>query len=129
VLFILATIIAGLIGGAWLYLAEPWYDDALIRHLATGPIEGPYPAPWRDHTRRVAEIFPLGISGKAAVKFLDRNGFSCAAKGAIQGDGSQLDCVRRTRGFPCSTTFTVKLSLNRIDRLTNSAADSYMACV
>jgi len=108
--------IAGMIGSFMIYVAEPWYERALIAGLGAGvPVDQSY---WqRDHSESVASVFPIHMSRTTATQMLDANGFNCLAQTVA------LNCERKPRAL-CARTYTVQVFFDQADAVIGSKATS-----
>jgi len=121
---LVGAIIASVVG-FWLYLAEPWYDGT----IATRMTGGPYAAPWRDDTWRIADIFPAGMSAAEALALLRRNGFSCNVRNSTTDQDGQLSCARTLKQLICLSRLKIDISLNAANTIADRTANSYSACL
>jgi hypothetical protein len=124
-LLTLVGVVFAAVAAYWLSLTEPWYDRMLVQRMSAGP----YSAPWRDDTERVAPIFPDGMASTEVVELLDRNGFYCSRKEPSDGRDGQLDCLRETNGIVCTHRFAINISLSTSNTVINRTASSYHACL
>jgi hypothetical protein len=109
----------------WLSLTQPWYDRMLVQRMSAGP----YSAPWRDDTERVAAIFPDGMASTEAVELLSRNGFSCSRQEPEDDRDAQLNCMREISEIVCRGRFTINISLSTRNTVVKRSANSYHACL
>jgi hypothetical protein len=112
--------------GVWLYYTEPWYDHAVITQLTRVP----HTAPLEDVSERAAQIFPDGMSRRAATALLQANGFACEsyANESISG-ASGLNCQREAHVPLCAGYYMVKLAFDGEERLSDRSATSYLGCL
>ena len=121
-LAIVALVFGGLVGALWLYVTEPWYDDAVIKVFVAQPSN----APWRDDVPGVRSLFPAGMQREAAEKVLAANGFGCTMM-VLQG--LVLQCTRTKNSLVCKENYLVQLFLDPADRIVDTKASSYAACL
>jgi hypothetical protein len=123
-----ALVFAGLcvvyVAGVCVYYVEPWYDHDMIRQLS---------APGRaaqlvDVSEQAAAIFPDGTTYHAAAALLRANGFSCHD---TQAEAQQItvSCRREPHVPLCAESYTVELSFDRAEHMTDRKASSYYVCL
>ena len=103
----MAALVAIGIGGLWLFVTEPWYTDDLIDRMGTGGAANA----GEIVSDRIAVFFPRGLPRTKASALLWRNGFSCSAQSAREGETMRLACNRTKSHFVCTTYYQILLSL------------------
>jgi hypothetical protein len=120
----IVSVLAVIVGAAWLYFAEPWYDNSLVKKFRAESLGCPG-GPYQDHTSRIAGVFHNGMSRADALQILNSNGFSCQTQ--IREPDRALWCKRPPRWI-CRPIYEIIISYSEADVVTGSSARCSTDC-